>query len=475
MKKIFRNIFSFITIFSILISFILVPAKAEESIDGHWDGNIAVMGTELKIMIDIDTKKTGVQATIDIPRQGAKALPLKNLKYNTPDISFELESPNGTAFFNGIIKSKNISGDFKQAGILGKFSLEKEAITKLDNSREIEKLPYKQEEVNFKNGEINFAGTLTLPETKGPFPAVIMITGSGPQNRDEELFGFQPFRIIADHLTRKGIAVLRYDDRGIGGSGGKVNEGTTEDFATDVEAATKYLQGRKDIGKIGLIGHSEGGIIAPVVASRNASIAFIVLLAGTSVNGEEILMAQSDLISKANGLSKSEIEENRQLQAKIFTAMKTNKGWDSVKSELNAKISESIMKMPEGQRKEISDIKKYTETLVNNQLAAVQSPWFKYFLTFEPSTVLGKIKIPVLALFGELDLQVPALMNSVPMEKALKKAGNKNYTIKVLPKANHLFQEAKNGSPNEYESLKKEFVPGMLDLISDWILKQVKK
>jgi pimeloyl-ACP methyl ester carboxylesterase len=469
MNKFLQTIFSSITTFFIL-SLLPVAANAAETADGHWEGNIAVMEMNLKIMVDIDTKKKGSEATIDIPQQGAKALALKNFLFKAPDIFFDLESPNGKASFIGVIKGNKITGTFKQAGIIGKFNLEKGLAPIADNVQEIENLPYKQEEVTFKNGEIPFTGTLTLPEIGAPFPTVVMITGSGAQNRDEEIFGFKIFKIIADHFTRHGIAVLRYDDRGVGGSGGNFSEATTADFATDVEAAVKFLKTRKDIGKIGLFGHSEGGIIAPIVASRNSNIDFIILLAGTSVNGAEILSAQNELISKANGLSKEEIEVNGQLQQMMYQAMKNNIGWDKVEKELTAKITESINKLPPEQRKQIGDAKEYTANMVKNQIAASKSPWLRYFIDFDPSTVLEKVKVPVLALFGELDLQVPTLLNAAPMEKALKKAGNKQYTVKVFPKANHLFQEATTGSPNEYVALKKEFVPGLLDYITDWIL-----
>jgi pimeloyl-ACP methyl ester carboxylesterase len=463
MPKSLKNMFALFIIFSL---FMVFPGITQESPNGRWNGSIAVMGIDLKIMVNIN----GSTATIDIPQQGAQALPLKNFKFKAPDISFELEGTAGTAYFNGVLQGKSIKGDFKQAGILGKFNLEKGDAAKAAEATPAEILPYKKEEVAFKNGDINFTGTLTLPESNGPFPGVIMITGSGAQNRDEEIFDFKIFRLIADHLTRSGIAVLRYDDRGIGGSGGNTITATTADFATDVEAAIKFLRLRKDIGKIGLLGHSEGGIIAPIVASRNNNVSFIVLLAGTAVKGEDILTAQNELIAKANGISDAEIALNEKLQKKMFEAMKSDKGWDAVETELRKVIKESIMKLPAEERKQISDINTYTESMVKNQMAAAKSPWLRYFVSFDPVPVLEKVKVPVLALFGEKDLQVPAKQNAGPMENALKKAGNKDYTIKIFPNANHLFQEAKTGSPNEYAGLKKQFVPEMLDTISVWIL-----
>jgi pimeloyl-ACP methyl ester carboxylesterase len=433
------------------------------------------MGMKLGITVRFKTESGVTSAKIDIPEQSASGLDLTNVSFNNPKIHFELESPNGKAIFDGIYYIDSISGSFAQSSIKGTFSLTKgEAEIKLPT--EEENLPYNAEEVTFTNDGNTFAGTLTCPKAEGKHPAVVMITGSGPQNRDEAIVGFKIFKVIADNLTKNGIAVLRYDDRGVGGSKGKgVNESTTEDFAGDVIAAVEYLKTRDNINpsQIGLMGHSEGGIVAPLAASKSGSIAFIVLMAGTGVNGYEIIKEQSKLIMKADKSSDEEIEGYDKMIDAVYDAIKNNKSLDDVKEQIKNDIIENFDKIPEKQRKDITDKEKYAKETAEQTIAAFNSKWMKYFLTYEPALALEKVKCPVLMLFGESDLQVAPKQNQKPMEDALKKGGNTDYKVIIFPKANHLFQEANTGSPGEYGSLKKEFVPGFLDAVSGWILQRV--
>ncbi|MFQ5794410.1 MAG: alpha/beta hydrolase family protein [Candidatus Bipolaricaulia bacterium] len=449
-------------------------AVAEETLDGHWEGAIQIAGTELIIMVNFETNEEGLKATIDIPQQGATGLALTNVRYEPSKVHFELQAGPGLAIFDGELKDGTISGDFEQSGISGTFQLKRGEAMKEEPEPE-EPLPYKEEEIRFQNEDITLAGTLTLPLTSGPHPAVVLITGSGAQNRDEELFGFRPFRIIADHFTRNGIAVLRYDDRGVGGSTGDVSQSTTEDFAGDVLAAVKLLQGRSDINprQIGLLGHSEGGIVAPLAASRSEDIAFIILMAGTGVTGEKILQAQLELIMRADGATDAGIEKALENQRRTFEAMRTGEGWDEIEARIRQEILTSLEKMSKNQREAITDVDQFVNSVVEQQLQSVQSPWFKFFLDYDPVSALEEVTIPVLALFGELDLQVPAEMNKEAIERALEETGNPDHTTIVLPKANHLFQTAETGSPSEYAILEKAFVPGFLDLIADWILERV--
>jgi uncharacterized protein len=339
-----------------------------------------------------------------------------------------------------------------------------------------EPVPYKEEEVQIQNGKVALAGTLTLPPKAGRHPAVVMITGSGAQNRDEEIFGFKPFKIIADNLTRNGIAVLRCDDRGVGGSNGPVMEATSEDFAGDVLVQVKFLQSRPDIDskQIGLCGHSEGGIIAPMVASHSKDVAFIILLSGTGVTGDKVLLAQGQLIGKAEGATDEELKEQAEFHHRMFDAVRTGEGWAELGIYTRNMMLKKVQGLPDEQRKALGDINQFADSEVKKQLESVKIPWFKFFLDYDPSVDLDKVTCPVLALFGEIDLQVPAEMNKEAMERALKKGGNRDYTIKVIPKANHLYQAAVTGSFSEYSTLKKEFVPGFLDLITNWVLERVK-
>jgi pimeloyl-ACP methyl ester carboxylesterase len=302
-----------------------------------------------------------------------------------------------------------------------------------------------------------------------------MITGSGPQNRDEEVFGFKPFKLIADALTRRGIAVLRYDDRGVGKSTGSMSESTTEDFAKDALCAVKYLRTRKDIDarQIGLCGHSEGAIAAPIAADRSKDIAFLVLLAGTGVPGDTLILWQLVTLARASGVSEREIAEAVVLQHQIYDAVRTGSGWEEVHAAMGAQIGKSMMEMPAVQRQALGDSAAFVASATDAKLSAARSPWFKFFISYDPAPTLRRMHCPVLALYGELDMQVPPRVTMKPLESALKEGGNKDVTVHMLPGTNHLFQAATSGLPSEYGSLKKEFVPGFLDTLTTWVSSHV--
>ncbi len=395
---------------------------------------------------------------------------MTQVRFDGSRVHFELPAPQGTAVFDGEMSGNSIAGSFKQAGYTGTFAMRRDAPTVEAPAEGLP--PYVEEEVTFRNGEITLAGTLTLPSSGAPFPAAVMITGSGAQNRDEELFGFKPFRVIADHLTRRGIAVLRYDDRGVGGSTGSVSEATSDDFASDVMAAVANLRERGDIAadKIGLIGHSEGGIVAPMVASRSDAVAFIVLLAGTAVPGEDILYAQGEAILEANGATVAEIQNQRAMQRRMFQVARTGTGREALEADLRRLVREGIESLPAEQRSAVADVDAAVDAQVNGQLNAIRSPWFRFFLDHDPAADLEQVTVPVLALFGELDLQVAPSVNREPLELALNRGGNTDVTVHTFPRANHLFLTAETGSPAEYPTLEKVFVPGFLDMITEWII-----
>ncbi len=442
---------------------------------GRWDGAIVVLGSELGMSVEFTMGDSGLTATMDIPQQSAKGLPLRQVRYAAPTVHFELLGGPGLAVFEGTLAGDSITGSFTQSGVTGTFYLRPAGAAQVDEPPPAaEPVPYVEEEVTFANGDVTLAGTLTIPEGVGPFPAVVLITGSGAQNRDEEIFGLRPFRWIADYLTRHGIAVLRYDDRGVGGSTGAIQAATSEDFAQDALAGVSLLATRRDIraDAIGLVGHSEGGIVAPMAAVRSPSVAFIVLLAGTAVTGEQILYAQGDRILRANGATAEQLRIQREVQEMLFRAVRTGEGWDEAQRVVEEQARAAIAQMPEAQRNAIADVDTFVKTRAQQQLIAVRLPWFRFFLDFDPTTVLEKVDVPVLALFGEKDLQVPPDVNVEPMRAALARAPTNDFTIEVIPGANHLFQEAVTGSPSEYATLKKEFVPGFLELMANWILKR---
>ena len=446
----------------------------QSSLDGDWSGSISVAGQTIPLSVHFTVDDDGLSAAIDI--QGATGLALQNVSYDPPRVHFELPAGAGLAVFDGEHAGDAIGGAFTQSGITGTFTLERAVEEVATNEVEAEPLPYNAEEVTFRNADITLAGTLTLPRTGAPHPAVVMITGSGAQNRDEELFGFKLFQVIADHLTRNGIAVLRYDDRGVGGSTGSVSQATSEDFAADVIAAVDLLKNRNDIhsGQIGLMGHSEGGIVAPIAASQSDDIAFMVLMAGTSVTGAEIILEQSALIARTAGASEADIERQATIQRQMFAAVRSGEGWDELRAELQSQVRASLAAMPEGRRSAISDVDTYVEAQVQGQITQSRTPWFQFFIDYDPAATLRRVDTPVLALFAELDLQVIPSQNRGPMEEALRAGNHPDYTIRVLPSANHLFIRAKTGSPAEYASLPKEFVPEFLPLVMDWILERVR-
>jgi hypothetical protein len=449
------------------------PAAFRPLLD-KWNGDISIMGQVLAIIVEFRSVSNALTGTIDIPAQSAKGLPLKNIICDSSRAHFELPAGPGLAIFDGVLKKDTLKGSFQQSGIHGTFWLARgERATKEVVAEEPP--PYKQEEVGFRDDSIKFSGTLTIPHKSGRHPAVVMITGSGPQNRDEELFGFKPFKMIADHFTRNGIAVLRYDDRGVGGSTGNTSTSTTSDFANDVVAAVKYLQTRSDINpaQIGLCGHSEGGIVGPLAATRDQSIAFVILMSGTGLNGAEIVSAQAALIAKADGTPDADIRKNEDMNRRLFTALREGQDLEQFRKELTDLGRRQLDKMKPEERKTILNPDEYLESQINGQLARLKDPWFRYFLSYEPAPTLALVRCPVLALFGELDLQVPAEINKEAIEKALRKGNNKDFLTKVFPKANHLFLTAKTGSPSEYGTLKKEFVPGFLETMTEWILRRV--
>jgi len=462
----------------------LVPAAAMASgpqavqppgFVGRWEGRIDIMGSALTIAVTATDSGGALKATIDIPQQMAMALPLTNVRFESPKVHFELPAGPGLAVFDGELKEGTIKGTFEQSGVKGTFELQRAGAATTKPAAPAEPPPpYKQEEVKIQSGTITLAGTLTLPPAGGPFPAVVLITGSGPQNRDEEIFGMKPFRLMADAFTRQGIAVLRCDDRGVGGSTGSTPQSSSAEFADDALAEVQFLRGRPEIdrGRVGLLGHSEGGLVAPIAASRSSDVAFIVLLSGPAVTGEKILYAQSELLMRAAGATEEAIRRNAEIQKRIFAAVRTGTGWDEAAEMLRGDLKAVLDAATAAKQPAAANRDAMIKSRVDAQMASARTPWFKFFLDYDPAPTLQKVTCPVLAIFGECDLQVPVALNRDPMEQALKSGGNRNYTIEVMPRANHLYQEAKTGSVQEYTILKKEFVPELLPLVGAWILKQ---
>jgi pimeloyl-ACP methyl ester carboxylesterase len=449
-------------------------AAQDSTVEGRWEGAILVLGSELGIGLQFANEANAWSATIDIPQQGAMGLPLRNVSVDPPRVHFELMGGPGLAVFDGALAGDSITGTFTQSGVEGTFHLVRKGAGADPAAAADTVTAYGEEEVTFTNGDVTLAGTLTLPSTPGPHPAVILITGSGPQDRDEQVFGMRPFRLIADHLARDGIAVLRYDDRGVGGSTGNVQLATSEDFADDALAGVALLRARSDIRSdaVGLIGHSEGAIVAPIASVKSPHVAFLVLLAGTAVTGGEILLAQGEMIARAGGATDEDVATQRRLQEMIFAAVRADTGWAGLQAEIERQIRASLDELPQEQRAAITNPDSFVTTRAQQQIVGLETPWFRYFLDYDPKRDLRKVDVPVLAVFGEKDLQVPPSVNLEPMREALAEAPTEDVTIEVIPGANHLFQAAATGSPDEYASLPKEFVPGFMELVSGWILRR---
>jgi pimeloyl-ACP methyl ester carboxylesterase len=440
------------------------PAKPSD-IDGAWMGALDTGNIKLHVVFHILNTADGLTATLDSPDQGVTGMSTSSVKRDGASLRIEVKNVGG--IFEGKIAAdlSLIDGTWSQGGgtlpLALKRITEKDKATLEPNRPQVpaKPYPYLEEEVTYQNKvqNVTLAATLTIPQGKGPFPSVVLITGSGPQDRDESLLGHKPFLILSDYLTRHGIAVLRADDRGTGKSTGTFGTATSADFATDTEAGIAYLKTRPEVNlhKIGLIGHSEGAVIAPMVAARNKDVAFIVMMAGTGVPGDQIIVAQGEAIEVASGANPEKAAKNAAKQREIMKLVESEKDPAMLDTELRAKMSGDV---PEAQ--------------IGMEIKQLTSPWFRYFLAYDPATALRKVTCPVLVLNGSLDKQVLPDQNLPPIRKALEEAGNKNVEIDELPGLNHLFQTAKTGAPTEYAQIEETMSPVALEKMASWIAKQ---
>lgn len=455
-----------------LLTVVLSCALMAQDITGDWDGVLSVQNIKLRLVFHISAVDNGLTATMDSPDQGAFDLPMTSATYVDGLLTLTLNSANitytGRLDENGVIK-----GEFKQGPQPIPLDLNR-TTTPIEKTLRpqdpAEPFPYKAEEVFFENTDagIKLAGTLTLPEGKGKFPAIVLISGSGPQNRDEELMGHRPFAVLADFFTRNGIAVLRYDDRGSYASEGDFQSATSVDFATDAAAAVAYLKTRKEINKkkIGLAGHSEGGLIAPMVAvDHRKDVSFIILMAGPGVNGEIIMLEQQELIGRANNMPEEALMITKSINQQIFNLIKSTPDssvLDTKMDELLHKLMTENPEMAQG-----ADVDATVEQLKNTLL----TPWIKFFITHDPGIVLENVKCPVLAINGSLDLQVPSGLNLSAIESSLRKGGNRKFKMVELDGLNHLFQECETGSPTEYANIEQTIAPVAMETMLEWLRK----
>ena len=438
------------------------PAKASD-IDGDWFGTIDTGVGRLRVVLHILNTEDGLNATMDSLDQNAKGIPVTTITRSGSSLKFEIKTIGGS--YDGAISNdlSAFTGTWSQLGKSFPLTLKRvKDASELELRRPqtpVKPYPYSEEEGSYKNpaANIELAATITIPQGKGPFPAVLLMAGSGPHDRDESIMGHKPFLVLADYLTRKGIEVLRADKRGVGKSGGDYSQAMMTDFASDADAGVAYLKTRTEVDpqKIGLLGHSEGAVEAPMSAAQNPDVAFVVMMAGPGVPGDQLLPEQMRRIEEASGKSKDEIEKDVALQSDILAIVERDKDDAALDKDLREKLAG---KVPEAQ--------------MGMQVKAVSSPWFRSLLQYDPAPVLSKLTCPVLILNGEKDVQVPPQQNLPPIRKALESGGNKSFEIDELPGLNHLFQTAKTGGIAEYSEIEETMSPIALEKVASWILKQ---
>jgi pimeloyl-ACP methyl ester carboxylesterase len=458
----------------IIITSISITNAFSQDITGDWSGKIMREKKEITFVFQLKKEKNKYTSTMAVP-------------------TFRIDGikPKATTFENGklIIDGSNIGmnyeatynkdlqqfeGIYKEGAIVLSLNLKRGAVKIADSRRPQEPIkpyPYYEEEVVFENAEANISlsGTLTLPNKNGKFPVAILISGSGAQDRDESYMGHKPFLVLSDHLTRQGIGILRFDDRGFGKSTGDFGSATTADFSKDVLSAVKYLKSRKDIDlkHIGLIGHSEGGIIAPLVVNQTKDVSFMVLLASTGISGTELSVMQSRTLRGFPVKDEVKYEKNTRKAIAIVTS---NKSDEEISKELTAHYNAFLRPILIS----LGAPEKNINAFIQGQLKTSLKPWSRYFLKYNPANEIEKLKIPVLSLNGSKDTQVDAKINQTGIKNALIKGKNKDYKIVELENLNHFFQECETGNINEYRKIDQTFSPTALKEISDWVLKRVK-
>ncbi len=436
---------------------------------GEWHGSLSASGRSIPLVMHVAGTPGHLTATFDSPSQGALGLPVAEVVQESAVVRFKITAPDASYIATLSPDGQTLVGQWSQGGASLPLTMTRAATTASASLARPQMphppFPYRSEEVAYDNpaGHAHLAGTLTLPNGPGPFPAVLLITGSGLQDRDETVFGHKPFLLWADTLTRRGIAVLRVDDRQVGGSAGEVRTATTADFAGDVAAGIAFLRSRRDIDphRIGLMGHSEGAIIAPMVAAQDRSIAFVVMLAGSGETGEGLMLEQKRLIEAAMGLPPAAVDRSAQTMQRLYAAVKDapdqssadaslQTAWDTIAAEQGR---------PSGS--------------VPAQIKVVASPWMRWFVRYDPRPVLAKVKCPVLAVGGAKDLQVAPDSNLAGIKLALN--ANLDVTIVKLPGLNHLLQTADTGQVGEYSRIEETIAPSALRTVGDWIVNQTRR
>lgn len=449
-----------------------VIAQENEKLIGTWEGSLNIEGYSLRLVIHISQEDTILKGKLDSPDQSAFGIPADKVSLNGDKFRFEIKDL--TVIYSGKLfaDSLKIVGSFEQGGMTLPLVLRKtESESKGPNRPQEPKepFPYKVEEVTFNNDKENFSltGSIFIPNEGKNFPAVVVISGSGAQDRDGLVFGHKTLLVQADYLARQGFIVLRYDERGVGKSGGTFSGATSIDFAEDCMSAVKYLLTRVEVNKnkVGIMGHSEGGIIGPLVASQMKEISFVVSIAGPTIPGKELLPLQIAALDSVGSYDKERQEILLQYNKTIFELAATIEDTVLLKEQLMETYNYYLSQLPEEKKKYVQE----DSTLLEKKIRMLYSPWLKYFLAYDPLTSLAKVEVPVLMIFGEKDLQVPAIPNMKSLNDFLSSTKKKNITVVELKNLNHLMQTCETGSTLEYGKIEETISPDALNAIGVWL------
>ena len=438
---------------------------------GGWQGRIEAPGGRLGIRVNLEHGDNGWTGTIDIPQQGVKELALEGVVVDGQEVGFSIRGVPGSPTFRGSLSAGVIEGEFMQGPATLAFRLIRgevpEALPPRRSQDPRGPFPYEAVEVEYKSGSVSLAGTLTTPLGTGPHPAVLLLSGSGAQNRDGEVFGHRPFAVLADHLTRRGFAVLRMDDRGAGASSRGPEEATTQDLSEDAVAGLSFLKSRSEIapGRVGLLGHSEGALVAAITAAESQEPAFVIMLAGPGRPGKPLVRAQNRSILEAAGTPAETVAWHEALVDDLIELALGTRD----EERLRLRLEEERRQRASGPSGSLSVAETLLLETVERQIPRFVSPWFLQFLRYDPRVALRQVRVPVLALAGELDLQVPPALNQTEIRNALDVAGNTDVTCQTFARLNHLFQEARTGHPAEYPVLEETISPRVLRAIAEWL------
>jgi pimeloyl-ACP methyl ester carboxylesterase len=469
--------------FPLLLALLTSLALAQPDPVGAWRGVLGpdVVNLEIRVTLAADEAGDGLTGTIDIPAQGLFDFALADVALEGDDIAFVMPGIPGDPAFAGTIDGDRIEGTFTQGGQPLPFFLERgDEPLALRPQEPLPPFPYEAQDVSFASGDVTLAGTLTLPPGDGRAPALLLITGSGPQDRNEEILGHKPFLVIADHLTRAGYAVLRVDDRGVGGSTGSDAAASYEELLGDVLAGVAVLREhpRVDPDRVGLLGHSQGGYLAPPAAlEADGGVAFVILMAGPAVDGFATLLAQNERIIELAMRAADPAVTDEAIAAAVADQFAFLEAvypfWavgdlDGARARVRARIEAAVEALPVEQRPDDATV----EQIIAVQQEATVSSAFRAFVTFDPRPYLERLTIPTLAFFGELDVQVLAEQNEGPMREALAAAGNPDATVITFPGLNHLMQPATTGYIDEYGAIDVTIDPVVLETITTWLLER---